>query len=29
MYKIEVESPEFLGKSLVNQHKLVTNVSGF
>ena len=27
MYKLEVESPEFVGKTLVNQHKLVTNVS--
>jgi len=24
MYKIEVESPAFKGKSMVNQHKMVT-----
>ena len=27
VYKLEVESPEFVGKTLVNQHKLVTKVS--
>ena len=26
MYKLVVESPQFHGKSLVNQHKLVTKV---